>query len=77
MTEVNKSDPIEVMGEAYELMLENILRDLHIKEKTDGPPLSELIEKAKNEAIAQGTLSEGHIKKFAESLKALFEKNKD
>jgi hypothetical protein len=77
MTDTTKTDPIEVMGEAYELLLENILKDLHVEEKTGGPSLTEVIEKAREETISETSAPEGHIKELAERLKRVFEKHKD
>lgn len=77
MTDTSKSDPIEVMGEAYELLLENVLKDLHVKEKTGGPSLTEVIEKAQEEAVSETSAPESHVKDLAERLKRVFEKHKD
>jgi hypothetical protein len=77
MTDTSKSDPVEVMGEAYELLLENILKDIHVKEKAGGPSLNEIIEKARDETISQSSAPEGHIKGLAERLQRVFEKHKD
>jgi hypothetical protein len=77
MTDTSKSDPIEVMGEAYELLLENILKDLHVKEKAGGPSLNEVIEKARDEAISRSSAPEEHIRGLAERLQRVFEKHKD
>ncbi len=45
------SDPIEVFGEAYELLLEKVLELLHVKEG-NGEDIKQTIEKA-GEAIPQ------------------------
>ena len=50
-------DPVDMVGEAYERMLERALEDLRaVREKT-GPALHKLIDKARDTAVELEELS--------------------
>jgi len=62
-------DPIEQIGEAYELMLERALKGLKTVEKKTGPAVHQFIDKARDKAIELGELSEEEAEKLATYLK--------
>lgn len=62
-------DPVEAMGEAYELMLERISDGYHKLEKKAGPPLTQLLADAKEKSVELGELSREEADKLAEYLR--------
>ena len=64
-----KHDPLDVLGEAYELMLERALDDYHKLEKKTRPKLHELVDEAKEKAVELGELSREEAEKVADYLK--------
>ncbi len=62
-------DPSEVIGQAYERLLETALEDFHKLEEKTGPKLHELIDKAKEKLSELGEYSEEELDKVAEYLK--------
>ena len=62
-------DPIEVLGEAYELLLEKAIEESrNIKQKT-GPALHNIIEQASERLSTLGELSEEEARKVSEYLR--------
>jgi hypothetical protein len=63
------NDPLDIMGTAYETMLERSIEDVHKIEDKTGPALHDLIDSARQKAIQLGELSEDEAEKLAEYLK--------
>lgn len=61
-------DPIEAMGEAYELMLERTAEKLHTLEEKTGPEVRRLIDEAREKAVELGELSREEADKIADYL---------
>jgi len=62
-------DPIESIGEAYELMLERVLAGLQKVEKKTGPRLHQLVDKARDMAVELGEMSAEEAEKLSAYLK--------
>ena len=62
-------DPIESIGEAYELMLERALEGLKTLEKKTGPAIHQLVDKARDTAVELEELSAEEADKLAVYLK--------
>ncbi len=62
-------DPIEVLGEAYELMLERALDHLEKAEETSNEALHHFIDKARDTAVELEELTEEEAEKIASTLK--------
>jgi len=62
-------DPVEVIGEAYELMLERAMTDYRKAREKAGPVLHEFIDKARDTAIELGELTAEEADKLAGYLK--------
>ncbi|MEA1888228.1 MAG: zinc ribbon-containing protein [Pseudomonadota bacterium] len=63
------NDPLDIMGAAYETMLERSATEFHKLEKKSGPALHSLIDKAKEKAIELEELTEEEAAHLAEYLK--------
>jgi hypothetical protein len=62
-------DPVDMIGEAYERMLERALEDLRaVREKT-GPAFHDLIDKARDTAVELGELSRDEADRLSAYLK--------
>ncbi len=61
-------DPVEAMGEAYELMLERAGERFHQLEDKTGPQMRKLIEEARDKAVELGELSREEADKLADYL---------
>jgi hypothetical protein len=75
MPQTYNPDPLDALGEAYEMMFETILKDLHVEEKTGGPTVLELVEKARQEAVAGGKLSAEQADRLAARLKDILHRS--
>lgn len=75
MPKSHTPDPLDALGEAYELMFETVLKDLHVEEKTGGPTLLELIGKAREEAVRSGKLTEAEADRLVERIKDIFHRS--
>ena len=64
-----KRDPIEALGEAYELMLERAMEDFHKLSEKSRPALHRLIDEAKEKAVELEELSREEAEKVAQWLK--------
>lgn len=62
-------DPAEVIGQAYERLLETAMEDARKLERKTGPALHELIDKAKEKLSELGEFTEEELEKVAEYLK--------
>ena len=62
-------DPVEAMGEAYELMLERISENYHKLEKKAVPEMSHLLAEAREKAVELGELSREEADKLADYLR--------
>ena len=62
-------DPVEVIGEAYELMLERAMADYRKAKEKAGPALHEFIDKARDTAVELGELTGEEAEKLASYLK--------
>ncbi len=69
MTKNRINDPLDIMGVAYETMLERSASEFHKLEKKTGPALHALIEKAKDKAIELEELTEDEAAHLADYLK--------
>lgn len=61
-------DPVEAMGEAYELMLERTAEKLHALEDKAGPKMRHLIDESRDKAVELGELSREEADKIANYL---------
>ena len=69
MTELKPPhDPIEALGQAYELMLEESIQDLHKIEDKSAPVIHDLIANAKERLSAAGELSHEEAERIGEYL---------
>ncbi|HFD79178.1 MAG TPA: hypothetical protein ENK05_02135 [Gammaproteobacteria bacterium] len=68
MTKIRR-DPIEALGEAYELMLERAMEGFRKLTGKSGPALHEEIDKARDTAVERGELSQEDADKVAGYLK--------
>ncbi|WJW76353.1 zinc ribbon-containing protein [Thiohalobacter sp. IOR34] len=64
-----KHDPLDVLGEAYERMLERAMEDFHKAEEKTGPALHQMIDGAREKAVELGELSREEAEKVANYLK--------
>lgn len=62
-------DPVEAMGEAYELMLERISDNYHKLERKAAPEMAHLLAEAREKAVELGELSREEADKLAEYLR--------
>ena len=62
-------DPLDILGVAYETMLERSATEFRKLEKKTGPALHSLIDKAKAKAVELGELTEDEAAHLAEYLK--------
>ncbi len=62
-------DPVELMGQAYERLLETAMEDARKLEKKTGPALHELIDKAREKLSELGEFTEEELEKVSEYLK--------
>lgn len=63
------NDPLDILGVAYETMLERSATEFRKLEKKTGPALHSLIDKAKAKAVELGELTEDEAAHLAEYLK--------
>jgi hypothetical protein len=63
------NDPLDIMGVAYETMLERSADEFHKLEEKSAPALHKLIDQAKEKAIELGELTEEEGSHIAEYLK--------
>jgi hypothetical protein len=63
------NDPLDILGVAYETMLERSVTEFRKLEKKTGPALHSLIDKAKAKAVELGELTEDEAAHLAEYLK--------
>lgn len=63
------NDPLDILGVAYETMLERSATEFHKLEKKSGPALHSLIDKARAKAVELGELTEDEAARLAEYLK--------
>jgi hypothetical protein len=63
------NDPLDIMGVAYETMLERSASEFHKLEEKSGPALHRLIDKARARAVELEELSEEEAARVAEYLK--------
>jgi len=63
------NDPLDILGVAYETMLERSATEFHKLEKKTGPALHSLIDNAKAKAVELGELTEDEAAHLAEYLK--------
>ena len=69
MTELKPPhDPIEALGQSYELMLEESIKDLHKIEDKSAPVIHDLIANAKEKLSAAGELSHEEAERIGEYL---------
>jgi hypothetical protein len=64
-----KHDPVDMVGEAYERMLERAMEDFHKAGEKTGPALHGLIDAAKDKAVELEELSREEAEKIAGYLK--------
>lgn len=76
MPKSHTPDPLDTLGEAYELMFETVLKDLHIEEKTGGPTLLELLDKAREETVRSGKMSAAEAERLAERIRDIFHRSR-
>jgi hypothetical protein len=62
-------DPVELMGQAYERLLETAMEDVDKLEHKTGPALHRLIDKAREKLSELGEFSEEELDKVSEYLK--------
>lgn len=62
-------DPAEVMGQAYERLLETAMKDAEKLEHKTGPALHDLIDKAREKLSELGEFTEEELEKASEYLK--------
>ena len=62
-------DPIEALGEAYELMLERVTEDLRKVEDKTEPMIHRLVDKAREKAVELGELTREEADRVAGYLK--------
>jgi len=65
----NPKDPVELMGQAYERLLETAMEDVEKLEHKTGPALHKLIDKAREKLSELGEFSEEELDKVSEYLK--------
>lgn len=65
----NPKDPVELMGQAYERMLEEAIEDARKVEHKSGPELHRLIDKARQKLSDLGELTAEEIDQVSEYLK--------
>ncbi len=65
----NPKDPVELMGQAYERLLESAIEDAKKVEKKSGPELHHLIDKARQKLSDLGELTAEEIDQVSEYLK--------
>ncbi len=65
----NPKDPVELMGQAYERLLESAIEDAKKIEDKTGPVLHELIDKARHKLSDLGELTAEEIDQISEYLK--------
>ena len=63
------NDPLDIMGVAYETMLERSAKEFHKLEEKSGPALHTLIDRAKARAIELEELTEEEASRLADYLK--------
>ena len=63
------NDPLDILGVAYETMLERSATEFRKLEKKTGPALHSLIDKARAKAVELGELTEDEAAHLAEYLK--------
>jgi predicted RNA-binding Zn-ribbon protein involved in translation (DUF1610 family) len=63
------NDPLDIMGVAYETMLERSAKEFHKLEEKSGPALHSLIDRAKAKAIELEELTEEEAAHLAEYIK--------
>ena len=63
------NDPLDILGVAYETMLERSATEFRKLEKKTGPALHSLIDKARTKAVELGELTEDEAAHLAEYLK--------
>ena len=63
------NDPLDILGVAYETMLERSAKEFHKLEEKSGPALHSLIDKAKAKAIELEELTEEEAAHLAEYIK--------
>ena len=62
-------DPIDILGNAYESMYEDTVKEFHQAEEKSAPVLHQLIDKAKQKAVELEKISLEDADKVAEALK--------
>ncbi len=62
-------DPVELMGQAYERLLESAIEETRDLEHKSGPVLHEIIDKSREKLSELGELTEEQIDRVAEYLK--------
>lgn len=62
-------DPVNIVGEAYELMLERAMEGFHKAGEKTGPALHKLIDKARDTAVELEELSREEAEKVSDYLK--------
>lgn len=63
------NDPLDILGVAYETMLERSATEFRKLEKKTGPALHSLIDKARAKAVELGELTEDEAARLSEYLK--------
>ena len=69
MTKEHKTDPLDVLGAAYEKLYEHIADDFHRLKDKSNPSLSDLVDGAKDKVIELEELTEKDIEKLTGWLK--------
>ena len=64
-----RHDPVDVLGEAYELMLERVMADFRKAKEKSAPVLHRLIDEAKEKALELEELTREEAEKVAEYIK--------
>ncbi len=64
-----RRDPIEAIGEAYELMLERALEEYRKAKEHTAPALKKLVDDARDKATELGELTREEAEKVADALK--------
>ncbi len=65
MKDKTPHDPLNMIGEAYELFLERTVDELHKAEDAAGPKIHHVIDKAKDKAVALEELTADEASKLA------------